>query len=148
MIHAVYILSNEGTQIFVKEYSKNNVNLKELTNFVTAISDFSTVFTEKKKDSDFSSFVLGENRFIFQKDKEFTIIATVDAEQDPSDVSKFKKIYKKFLEKREAIINDGKTNNNEIQNFENEIHKIIEGDNNGLINFQAIEDLLWNKERN
>ncbi len=148
MIQAIYILSNEGTKIFVKEYSKNNVNIKELTNFVSAISDFSDVFSKNKKDNGFSSFVLGENTFIFHKDKEFTIIATVDAELDSSDMPKFKKIYKKFLNHHDTIITNGIADKSELDEFENEILKIVEGSDNGLINFQAIEDLLWNPLKN
>ncbi|MGQ9721363.1 MAG: hypothetical protein ACUVXA_08585 [Candidatus Jordarchaeum sp.] len=148
MIHAIYILSNEGEQIFVKEYYKNNINLTELTNFVTAISDFSTQFTEKNKNNSFSSFVLGENRFIFHKNNGFVIIATVNAEADSSDMGKLKKIHKKFLEKRDTIISNGKTNKDEIKNFEEEISKIIEGTDTRIINFQIIEDLLWNKTKN
>ncbi|MFB0561034.1 MAG: hypothetical protein ACETWM_07455 [Candidatus Lokiarchaeia archaeon] len=148
MIHAIYILSNDGTKIFVKEYSQNNVNIKELTNFVSAISDFSDVFSENKKDNGFSSFVLGENTFIFHKDKEFTIIATVDAELDKSDMSKFKKIYKKFRDNHDTIIINGIANKSKLKEFEIEILKIVEGSDNGIINFQAIEDLLWNSLKN
>ncbi|WXG39967.1 MAG: hypothetical protein WED07_03955 [Candidatus Freyarchaeum deiterrae] len=132
--------------IFTREYSKSTLKIRELTNFVTAISDFANQFSEKGKDGDFSSFVLGQNGFIFHKDTEFTIISLIDAKLDSSDLSKIKKIYKKFQDKQQTLTTDGKKDKTELENFENEVFKIVEGKADSIMNFQAIEDLLWNKK--
>ncbi|MEM2958743.1 MAG: hypothetical protein QW261_10645 [Candidatus Jordarchaeaceae archaeon] len=149
LIHAIYILSSEGKPLYIKENSKKDINIKELTNFVSALSDFSSVFTEKKSDNGFSSFVIGENGFIFHRDTNFTMIAVIDPQQDSSDISKFKKIYKKFQEKYDTLYKDGKNNKKELEYLESEIQKILEGNNlDRIINFKAIEDLLWSNMKN
>nr|MDO8080085.1 hypothetical protein [Candidatus Freyarchaeota archaeon] len=144
MIHAIYLLSNEGKPIFTREYSKSNLKIRELSNFVSAIADFASQFSEKNKDEGFSSFVLGQNGFIFHRDTEFTIIAVIDAQLDSSDMSKIKKVYKKFQDKHDTIIINGRKDKTELENFENEVFKIVGGNTESIINFQAIEDLLWN----
>ncbi|MEM2145216.1 MAG: hypothetical protein QW279_07640 [Candidatus Jordarchaeaceae archaeon] len=144
MIHSIYILSNEGEPIFTKEYSKSDFKITELSNFVSAIADFASQFSEKNKNDGFSSFVLGKNGFIFHRDAEFTVIAVIDAQLDSSDISKIKKVYKRFRDKHQAITKNGKSDKIELENFEKEVFKIIEG-NTDLINFQALDDLLWGK---
>lgn len=145
MIHSIYILSNESEPIFTKEYSKSDLKITELNNFVSTIADFATQFSEKNKDEGFSSFVLGKNGFIFHRDAEFTIIAVIDAKLNKSDISKIKKVYKRFQDKYQAIVKNGKIDKTELENFEKEVLKIIEG-NTDLINFQALDDLFWNKK--
>lgn len=144
MIHAIYILSNEGEPIFTKEYSKSNLKITELSNFVSAIADFASQFSEKNEDEGFSSFVLGQNGFIFHKDAKFTIIAVIDAQLDSSDMSKIKKVYKKFQDKPDNLTKNGKNDKNVLENFEKEVFKIVEGNTESIINFQALEDILWN----
>jgi hypothetical protein len=143
LIHAIYIISNEGKPIFIREYSKSDLKIDELSNFVSAIADFSKLFSEESQDDGFSSFVLGQNGFIFHRNTESTIIAVIDAKLDSSDMSKIKKVYKKFQDKKDTITN-GKKNKTELENFENEALKIV-GENTGNISSQAIENLMWNK---
>jgi hypothetical protein len=144
LIHAIYIISNEGKPIFTREYSKSNLKITELGNFVSAIADFANQFSEKNNDEGFSSFVLGQNGYIFHRDTKFTIIAVIDAQLDSSDRSKIKKVYKKFQEKHDTITKNGKNDKTELENFEKEVFKIVEGSPDNIINFQALEDLLWN----
>ena len=144
MIHAIYLVSNDGKPIFTREYSKSDLKIEELNNFVTAISNFATQFSEENKEDGFSSFVLGQNGFIFHRDTEFTIIAVINSSLDSSDMSKIKKVYKKFQDKHDLIITSGKGNKKELEDFENEVFKIVEGTSDLMINFQAIQDLLWN----
>jgi len=146
LIYAIYILSNDGKPIFIKEYSKSGLNVDVLTNFVSAVSDFSNFFSEDKSNG-FSSVVLGENGFFFHRNIEFTFIAVVDSNLNSSDKSKVRKIYKKFLNRYNTIVSDEERKRGELRAFENEVLKIVKG-NGGFINFQAIEDILWDSVKN
>jgi len=148
LIYAIYILSNDGKPIFTGEYSESGLNVNVLTNFVSAVSDFSNVFSQEKSNNGFSSVVLGENGFLFHRSKEFTFIAVVDPELGSSDKSKVRKIYKKFLNKYRTIVSNGERKKDELKAFENEVLKIVEGNTGGFINFQAIEEILWDSVKN
>ncbi|MEM3586590.1 MAG: hypothetical protein QXO71_04635 [Candidatus Jordarchaeaceae archaeon] len=143
MIHAIYIISNEGEPLFIREYSKSDLKIVELNNFVSTVADFAGQFSEKNKNSGLFSFVLGQNGFVFHRNSEFTIIAVIDSQLDQSDISKIKKVYKKFQEMRPAMVKDGKSDKTELEKFEKEVFKIVEGKAETIINFQLIEDVFW-----
>ena len=63
MIYAIYILSNDGKPIFTGDYSESSLNVNVLTNFVRAVSDVSSVFSQEKRNNGVSSVVLGRNGF-------------------------------------------------------------------------------------